>query len=85
MGSFGLAGGLALNPKNGSATAELFLGLSLGFQRFSVLFGNHFGRFQEFTEQYKVGDTVPSGTNPPTYRRWTNHPALGLAYRIPIR
>jgi len=85
VGSFGLAGGISLNPNNGGATAELFAGISIGIQRFAILFGNHFGRFQDYTGTYSVGDTVPAGTNPPTSRRWTNHPAFAFVYRVPIR
>ncbi len=30
-------------------------------------------------------ETVPTGTNPPTSRRWTNHSGFGFAYRTLIR
>lgn len=83
--SVGLAGGFLINPNNGSTQAEVFEGISFGIHRLAILIGNHTGRFQEFGEGYQVGQVVPSGTSPPTLRRWTNHPAIGIAYRIPIR
>jgi len=83
--SFGPAVGFLLNPNNGTTTGEFFEGVSFGINRFSILFGNHTGRFQEFAEGFAVGQTVPSGTTPPTVRRWTNHVAFGISYRIPIR
>jgi len=84
--SFGPAFGLSVNPNNGTTTAEYFEGISLGIQRVAIFFGNHTGRFQEFTEGYYVGETnIPAGTTPPTTRRWTNHFAIGISYRIPLR
>jgi len=83
--SFGGAFGLAVNPNNGTTNAEYFEGVSFGIHRVAIFFGNHSGRFQDFTGGYSVGETVPSGTTPPTYRRWTNHPAIGISYRIPLR
>lgn len=85
VGSFGFAEGIALNPNNGTTSAEFFTGLSLGIQRVAFVFGNHFGRYQEYGNGYSIGDTIPSGVTPPTYRRWTNHPAFGFVYRVPIR
>ena len=83
--SLGPAVGFLVNPNNGTTSAEFFEGISFGVHRLSFLIGNHTGRFQEFGEGFQVGQTVPSGTTPPTVRRWTNHPAFGVTYRIPIR
>jgi hypothetical protein len=83
--SFGPAVGFLLNPNNGATNGEFFEGVSFGINRFSFLLGNHTGRFQQFAEGYAIGQTVPMGTMPPTDRRWTNHPAFGFSYRIPIR
>jgi hypothetical protein len=83
--TFGPAFGLLVNPNNGATTAEYFEGVSLGIQRVAFFFGNHTGKVQEFGEGYYVGETVPTGTTPPTLRRWTNHPAFGISYRIPLR
>jgi hypothetical protein len=83
--SWGPAVGFLVNPNNGTTAAEFFEGISFGIHRLAFLVGNHTGRFQEFGEGYEVGQTVPSGTMPPTFRRWTNHPTFGITYRIPIR
>jgi hypothetical protein len=83
--SAGPAVGFLVNPNNGTTSAEFFEGISFGIQRLAILIGNHTGRFQQFTDGYEIGQTVPSGTMPPTNRKWTNHPALGISYRIPIR
>jgi len=83
--SIGPAVGFLVNPNNGSTQAEFFEGISLGIHRFAILIGNHTGRYQEFAEGYAIGQTAPSGTTPATTRRWTNHPAVGIAFRIPIR
>jgi hypothetical protein len=83
--TFGPAVGFLVNPNNGTTSAEFFEGVSFGIHRLSFLFGNHTGRFQQFAEGYTIGETVPSGATPPTTRRWTNHPAFGITYRIPIR
>jgi hypothetical protein len=83
--SIGPAGGFLVNPNNGTAAAEFFEGISFGIHRLAILNGNHTGRYQEFGDGYQVGQTVPTGTVPPTMRRWTNHPAIGISYRIPIR
>lgn len=83
--TFGPAVGFLLNPNNGTTTGEFFEGVSFGINRLSLLIGNHTGRFQEFAEGFAVGQTVPTGTTPPTERRWTNHPVFGISYRIPIR
>ena len=83
--SFGPAVGFLLNPNNGTTTGEFFEGASFGINRLSILIGNHTGRFQEFAEGFAVGQTVPAGTTAPTLRRWTNHLAFGISYRIPIR
>lgn len=85
VGSFGLAGGFLVNPNNGTGEAEFFEGLSLGIQRFSIVFGNHTGRSQNFTDGYAVGQTVMSGVVPPTVRNWGNGLAVGIAYRIALR
>jgi hypothetical protein len=82
--SLGPAGGLLINPNNATLTAEFFEGVSFGIHRLAVLVGNHTGRFQEFVGG-QVGQTVPTGTMPATTRRWTNHLAIGISYRIPIR
>jgi hypothetical protein len=83
--SIGPAGGFLVNPNNGTTAAEFFEGISFGIDRLAILIGNHTGRSQEFGEGYQIGQTVPTGTMPPTVRRWTNHPAIGIAFRIPIR
>lgn len=83
--SFGPAGGFLVNPNNGTTTPEFFEGFSFGIHRLAILIGNHSGRFQEFGEGYEIGQTVPSGTTPPTVRRWTNHLAFGVSFRIPLR
>jgi hypothetical protein len=83
--SFGPAVGFLINPNNGTASAEFFEGVSFGIHRLSILVGNHTGRFQEFTGGYQIGQVVPSGTMPPTTRIWTNHLAIGISYRIPLR
>ncbi len=83
--SIGPAAGIAINPNNGSTEAEFFQGLSLGIQRFSILFGVHEGRYQEFGGGYTAGEMVPAGTSPPIVHNWAVHPAFGIAYRIPIR
>ncbi len=83
--SFGPAVGFLINPNNGTTSAEFFEGVSFGIHRVAILVGNHTGRFQQFTGGYEIGQTVPSGTMAPTNRRWTNHPAFGISYRIPLR
>jgi hypothetical protein len=83
--SFGLAGGISVNPNNGTATAEFFEGVSFGIQRVAFLCGIHNGRYQTFSDGYYVGEAVPSGTMARTERNWTNHFAVGIAYRIPLR
>jgi hypothetical protein len=83
--SFGPAFGLMINPNNGATAAEYFEGISLGIQRVAFFVGNHTGRYQEFGGGYYVGETVPAGVTPPTYRHWTNHLAFGISYRIPLR
>ncbi|HZR55725.1 MAG TPA: hypothetical protein VFA74_02540 [Terriglobales bacterium] len=84
--SLGPAFGIALNPNNGAVTPEYFEGISFGIHRLAIFFGNHTGRVQDFTEGYYVGESdIPFGVTPPTHRRWTNRPAIGISYRIPIR
>lgn len=85
--SVGVAGGPAINPNNGGPAAEVFAGLSLGIQRFSILIGAHHGRYQEYGGGFYAGETFPPGTSvtPLTVYRWATHPAFGIAYRIPIR
>jgi len=83
--SIGIAGGLLINPNSGYTRVESFEGISLGIHRLAILIGNHTGEFQEFGGGYKVGNQVASGTMPPIRHSWTNHLAIGVAYRIPIR
>lgn len=87
MCSFGLAGGVDINPNNGGPAAEFFEGVSFGVQRFAFLFGIHNGRYQQYGGGYYVGETFPAGStvSPPTQYNWANHPAFGIAYRIPLR
>ena len=83
--SFGPAGGIGVNPNNGTASAEFFEGVSFGIQRVALLVGIHNGRYQTFTDGYYAGEAVPSGTTARTVRNWTNHFAIGVSYRIPLR
>jgi hypothetical protein len=85
--SIGIAGGPAINPNNGGPAAEVFAGLSIGIQRFSILIGAHRGRYQEYGGGFYAGETFTSGTSvtPLTVYRWATHPAFGITYRIPIR
>jgi hypothetical protein len=85
--SVGVAGGPAINPNNGGPAAEVFGGLSVGIQRFSILIGAHHGRYQEYGGGFYAGETFPPGTSvtPLTVYRWATHPAFGITYRIPIR
>jgi hypothetical protein len=83
--SLGLTFGLAVNPNNGGTVPEYVEGISFGIHRVVLIFGNHTGTSQDFVKGFAVGQTVPSGTTPPTVRRWTNHPAFGISYRIPLR
>jgi hypothetical protein len=83
--SLGLAGGFAVNPNNGTGSGEFFEGVSLGIQRVAFLLGIHNGRYQTFADGYYVGEAVPSGITARTERIWTNHFAIGIAYRIPLR
>jgi hypothetical protein len=85
VGSFGLAGGLLVNPNNGTTQAEFFEGISFGIQRFVFLIGNHTGRSQNLTNGYYLGQQVASGTTPTTVRNWSNGLAFGITYRIPLR
>jgi hypothetical protein len=84
LGSIGPVLGIAANPNNGTATAELFEGLSVAIQRISLMVGLHNGRYQTFADGYYVGEEVPAGTTPRTERGWTNHLAFGISYRIPL-
>lgn len=83
--SLGLAGGIAVNPNNGTGTAEFFEGVSLGIQRVAFLFGIHNGRYETFTDGYYAGEAVPAGTTARTERIWTNHFAIAITYRIAQR
>ncbi len=83
--SLGLVGGFSVNPNNGTASAEFFEGVSVGIQRLSIMFGIHNGRYQTFTDGYFVGEAVPAGTVARTERNWTNHFAIGIAYRTVLR
>lgn len=87
VGSLGLAAGVLVNPNTGSAQAEFFGGVSLGIQRFAILLGEHRGRSQNIANGYGYyeGETVASGTTPPTTNNWANGFALGITYRIPLR
>jgi hypothetical protein len=80
--SLGLAGGLSVNPNNGTASAEFFEGFSVGISRVAFLFGIHNGRYQTFADGYYAGEAVPGGTTARTSRIWTNHFAIGITYRI---
>jgi hypothetical protein len=85
--SIGVAGGPAINPNNGGPAAEVFGGLSIGIQRFSILIGAHDGRYQEYGGGFYAGETFPPGTSvsPLTVYHWAAHPAFGITYRIPLR
>jgi hypothetical protein len=86
--SLGLAGGISVNPNNGTASAEFFEGISVAIQRVSLLFGIHNGRYQTFADGYYVGEALPGTpgqTTARTERIWTNHFAIGIAYRPPLR
>lgn len=85
LGSFGFAGGFAVNPNNGSTNAEFFEGVSIGIQRVSLLLGLHNGRKQVFADGYYDGEAVPAGTTPRTNRIWKYGLAIGLSYRIALR
>lgn len=85
VGSFGLAGGLLVNPNNGTTQVEFFEGISIGIQRFVLLIGNHNGRSQNLTNGYYIGQQVASGTTPTTVSNWSNGLAVGITYRIPLR
>jgi hypothetical protein len=83
--SLGLAGGLAVNPNNGTGLGEGFEGISFGISRVAFLAGVHNGHYQTFIDGYYPGEAVPSGTTPRTGRIWTNHLAFGIVYRIAQR
>jgi hypothetical protein len=83
--SIGPAVGFLVNANSGTTQAEFFEGISFGIHRLAILVGNHTGRFEEFADGYALGQSAPAGTMPATTRRWTNHPAIGISYRIPIR
>jgi hypothetical protein len=83
--SVGVAAGIAVNPNNGTGTAEFFEGFSFAIQRVSILFGVHDGRFQHFTDGYDVGQAVPLGASPRTERGWNFSPAIAVTYRSPVR
>jgi len=83
--SIGPAVGFLVNANSGTTQAEFFEGISFGIHRLAILVGNHTGRFEEFADGYALGQSVPAGAVPATTRRWTNHPAVGISYRIPIR
>jgi hypothetical protein len=86
VGSLGPAFGIAVNPNNGTASAEFFEGVSLGIHRVAIMAGFHNGRYQTFADGYYVGEAVPSTvTSPRTERIWTTHFAIAVSYRIPFR
>jgi hypothetical protein len=85
VGSIGLAGGILVNPNNGTTQAEFFEGISFGIQRFVFLIGNHTARSQNLTAGYYVGAPVTPGTTPATVLNWSNGLAFGITYRIPLR
>jgi hypothetical protein len=85
VGSIGLAGGILVNPNNGTTQAEFFEGISFGIQRFVFLIGNHTARSQNLTGGYYVGAPVTAGTTPATVLNWSNGLAFGITYRIPLR
>jgi hypothetical protein len=66
--SLGLAGGINVNPNNGTASAEFFEGISVAIQRVSLLFGIHNGRYQTFADGYYVGEALPGTPGQTTAR-----------------
>jgi hypothetical protein len=85
VGSIGLAGGILVNPNNGTTQAEFFEGIPFGIQRFVFLIGNHTARSQNLTAGYYVGGPVTASTTPATVLNWSNGLAFGITYRIPLR
>lgn len=86
VGTLGPAFGIAVNPNNGTASAEFFEGVSLGIHRVAIMAGFHNGRYQTFADGYYPGEVVPSTvTSPRTERTWTTHFAIAVTYRIPFR
>jgi hypothetical protein len=83
--TFGVAGGLGVNPNNGDNQAEFFEGGSLSIGSVSFYLGCHNGRRQRLGNGFTLNETVdPAVTNLPINHIWWNQPAIGVSYRIPL-
>jgi hypothetical protein len=64
--TWGISGGLGVNPYNGGPNAEFFAGLFGAIDRFTLDAGADWGRISNVGGGFLIGDVVPSGTTIPT-------------------
>lgn len=78
--------GVGVNPNNGKTQIEYFTGPSIGFKNLYIQAGAHFGRQQELSGGFNIGDTVPNGfpSALPIVRRYVAKFAIGISYKIPL-
>ena len=75
-----LTAGMGINPNNGANQPEFFLGLALGFNRFLIHPGVHFGRMQSLGGGFTPGTAVGSGITPPI--NWSYHAAFSIGFSV---
>jgi hypothetical protein len=71
--------GLGVNPNSGANQPEFFLGLGIGFNRFMIHPGVHFGRTQSLGGGYTIGSAAPGSTTP---INWSYHPAFSIGFSV---
>jgi len=78
-----LTGGFGINPNTGTNQPEFFFGLAVGFNRFMLHPGVHFGRTESLGGGYVLNTIVPTGvTTPPI--SWSYHPAFSIGFSVRI-
>ena len=77
-----LTAGMGVNPNNGANQPEFFLGLALGFNRFLIHPGVHFGRMQSLGGGFTPGTAVGSGITPPI--NWSYHAAFSIGFSVRV-
>lgn len=77
--------GIGVSSTNGKAQIEYFAGPSISFKNLFFHVGAHYGRRQELSGGFIIGETVPSGfpSSLPIDRRYVAKFAFGISYKIP--
>jgi len=74
-----ISAGFGVNPNSGTNQPEFFLGLGVGFNRFMIHPGVHFGRTQSLGGGYTLGSVAPGTTAP---INWSYHPVFSIGFSV---